>query len=52
MQTYATETGRRPYLFSGSSPGAAEFGIRDVRWESGAWRVSAPTPGAGAKGAA
>jgi L-arabinokinase len=54
MQTYAQETGQRPYLFWGSSPGAAEFGIAEVQWESGAWRVRAPTRGAatGPQGAA
>lgn len=53
MSAYAKEAGLRPYLFWGSSPGAAEFGIARAQWEGGAWRVNAPTPAplAGGKGA-
>jgi len=34
-ERYASETGRAPYLFSGSSPGAAAFGLRQLQRESG-----------------
>jgi galactokinase len=36
---YAQETGHRPHLFSGSSAGAAEFGIARLERGSGRWRV-------------
>ena len=43
---YARETGRVPYLFSGSSPGAAEFGQRRLERTSDGWRCSpAAEPG-------
>jgi galactokinase len=46
---YARETGRAPHVFSGSSPGAAEFGVREVHHRDGHWRVerrgsAGPTP--------
>jgi L-arabinokinase len=31
---YAAESGRQPYLFTGSSPGAAAFGWRRIEWEN------------------
>jgi L-arabinokinase len=41
---YASETGHTPYLFRGSSPGAAAFGTARVSFENGAWRVDRPGP--------
>jgi hypothetical protein len=35
---YALETGRDTYVFSGSSPGAAAFGVRALRREHGSWQ--------------
>ena len=31
---YAAEIGREPYLFTGSSSGAASFGCRQIEWEN------------------
>lgn len=43
---YARETGRAPYLFSGSSPGAAAFGQRWLERTSNGWRCArASQPG-------
>jgi L-arabinokinase len=43
-QRYERETGRGPHLFSGSSPGAAAFGVRRLERTPGGWRaVSAGT---------
>ena len=39
VQRYARETGRVPQLFSGSSPGAAAFGLRSLQHASGSWRL-------------
>jgi galactokinase len=39
---YAQETGHAPYLFSGSSCGAAEFGIAHLEQSGGAYRVRRP----------
>ena len=36
---YASETGHTPYVFRGSSPGAAAFGTARVSFEEGGWRV-------------
>ena len=36
---YARETGRAPYVFSGSSPGAAAFGVRWLQPGASSWRV-------------
>jgi L-arabinokinase len=35
---YGRETGRLPHVFSGSSPGAAAFGVRRLQPAAGAWR--------------
>lgn len=50
-QQYARETGHAPYLFSGSSPGAGEFGLARLERADGRWRV-VRLAAAGAKGAA
>lgn len=43
-QRYERETGRAPHLFSGSSPGAAAFGVRRLERTPAGWRaVSAGT---------
>lgn len=42
VQRYALETGRVPHLFSGSSPGAAAFGLRQVQLSSAGWRSVPP----------
>jgi L-arabinokinase len=39
VQRYAEETGHSPHVFSGSSPGAAEFGIARLARAGGRWRV-------------
>jgi galactokinase len=39
---YARETGHSPHLFSGSSPGAAEFGVARLERGDGGWRVVRP----------
>jgi len=39
-QQYTRETGHEPYLFVGSSPGAAAFGALSATWEGSAWRVA------------
>jgi galactokinase len=39
VQRYAEETGHTPHVFSGSSPGAAEFGIARLARAGGRWRV-------------
>ena len=39
-QAYARESGRSPHLFSGSSPGAAEFGLARLERAGGRWRVA------------
>lgn len=39
---YARETGHEPYIFSGSSPGAAEFGMARLERADGRWRVVRP----------
>jgi galactokinase len=53
-QQYASETGHEPYLFVGSSPGAAAFGALSATWEGSAWRVAPRTswrpPAAGPRG--
>ncbi len=36
---YASETGHAPHVFSGSSPGAAAFGLRRLQAEAGRWRL-------------
>jgi galactokinase len=44
---YARETGQTAQLFSGSSPGAAEFGVARLERADGRWRVvrsSEPSP--------
>ena len=44
-ERYERETGRAPHLFSGSSPGAAAFGVRRLERMPAGWRaVSAGTP--------
>ena len=52
-ERYARETGRVPYLFSGSSPGAAAFGQRRLERTADGWRVAgaAETRGAELRGA-
>jgi L-arabinokinase len=47
---YASETGHTPYLFRGSSPGAAAFGVARVSWREGCWRVDKAGPRASAAG--
>jgi L-arabinokinase len=43
---YARDTGHSPHLFSGSSPGAAEFGLARLERVDGRWRVvRLPEPG-------
>lgn len=39
-QRYARETGHVPYVFSGSSPGAAAFGLRRLQPDAEGWRVA------------
>jgi L-arabinokinase len=39
VRRYAQETGHQPHVFSGSSPGAAEFGIARLARTEGSWRV-------------
>ena len=39
VEAYARETGRSPRVFSGSSCGAAEFGIARLYRSGGAWRL-------------
>lgn len=39
-QRYARETGHVPYVFSGSSPGAAAFGLRRLQPDAAGWRVA------------
>lgn len=39
LQRYARETGRVPQLFAGSSPGAAAFGVRQLRHGTGGWQL-------------
>jgi galactokinase len=39
LQLYARESGGEPYLFSGSSPGAAQFGVRQAKFMASAWKV-------------
>lgn len=41
---YASETGHTPYLFRGSSPGAAAFGVARVSWREASWRVDKAGP--------
>jgi galactokinase len=45
VDRYARETGLEPQLFSGSSPGAASFGIRRLLRESAGYRVSGRVDG-------
>jgi hypothetical protein len=33
VEQYAQTTGYRPHVFSGSSPGAFQFGVQRVRFE-------------------
>jgi galactokinase len=45
VRQYALETGHTPHVFSGSSCGAAEFGIARLRRASGRFRIERdPTP--------
>jgi L-arabinokinase len=44
---YARETGRAPQLFSGSSPGAAAFGLRRLERVAEGFRLLAREPGKG-----
>ena len=37
---YAGATGHTPHVFSGSSPGAAAFGVREARLEASGWRLA------------
>jgi L-arabinokinase len=46
-RAYAEETGHSPHLFSGSSPGAAAYGIAQAQWTAEGWRVEARRPVAG-----
>jgi galactokinase len=39
VQEYAREAGHRPHVFSGSSCGAAEFGIARLARDAGRWKV-------------
>jgi L-arabinokinase len=43
VRQYARETGHSPHLFSGSSPGAAEFGVARLERASGRWHVVHPS---------
>lgn len=49
-RAYARETGHAPYLFSGSSCGAAEFGIAHLERSGGAFRVRRPAERATSRG--
>jgi galactokinase len=40
LRAYEEETGQVPQLFSGSSPGAAAFGVTEVRFEADGWKVA------------
>jgi len=46
LQRYARETERVPQLFAGSSPGAAAFGVRQLRHGASGWQLE-PAEGAG-----
>jgi L-arabinokinase len=45
-QRYARETGYVPHVFSGSSPGAAAFGLRRLQADATGWRVAQTAEGA------
>jgi galactokinase len=40
LRAYEEETGQVPQLFSGSSPGAATFGVTEVRFGEDGWKVT------------
>jgi galactokinase len=42
VRRYAAEMGHVPHVFSGSSSGAAAFGVREARFSDGCWRAGSP----------
>ena len=43
VQRYAAETGHAPYVFTGSSSGAAAFGVLEGRFAGERWQTGSRT---------